>query len=494
MCLLLSSNHASSKQRSIAAGARCSMSNIHRRKSSKEEDENKVIVPNGLHLSDSTPTVEGKESRIDLPRNRVVSSPSPGRAAPPLPSYPLQPPSPGSLRTGFSLPQTKGYAHSAPGLRPAFSTPAHLHLRGGPDSRARSISSGPFTPSSPSPLSMTFPSQDAPSSTTNSEPLPTSSSSDFPRGSRTHSNARANSYSQLSLNGLEPPPSPSASTHSRRHSRLHSRNLSVFFPRPGSLPHSTIAEDGSQEIEISPPTNGPSLADVPMPSASPTLSKPPKKFGEGFTFGGRPPPIVASTEEQPLPLPRGSRRGHHHKHSLSHNFFSFLEPGSMGSRDLTSQHIPVPVSPWTPTSPSPPSVSPSTVAFPRVPSESPSPTSPLSDSNNSPFSHLRDDALPYGAIAASVAEFALGAWMWIVGQSVGSLACTGLGYWVVFDAIGVAVTTVLPVYLRQPVLKGPIRRPFGCAPHIQCKCLSRNNSFSEPADWKLLRYLHKLFI
>lgn len=433
--------------------------------------------------------VEGKESRDDiLPRNRVVSSPGP------LPSYPSQPPSPGSFRTGFGLPQTKVYAHPTPGLRPTFSTPAHLHLRGGPDSRARSISSGPFTPTSPSPLSMTFPSPDVPSPTTNSELLTASSSSDLSRGNRSHSNARANSYSQLSLNGLEPPPSPSASTHSRRHSRLHSRNLSVFFPRPGSLPHSTIAEDGSQEIEISPPTDDSSPAGVPMPSASPTLSRQPKKFGEGFTFGGRPPPIVASTEEQPSPLPRGSRRGHHHKHSISHNFFSFLEPGSTGHSDLTSQHSPVPVSPWTPTSPCPHSASPSTLAFPRVPSESPSPISPLSDSSNSPFSHLRDDALPYGAIAASVGEFALGAWMWIVGQGAGSLACTGLGYWVVFDAIGIAVTTILPVYLRQPVLKGPIRRPFGCAPLVLCKCLPRNNSFPGPADWRLLHYLHKSFI
>jgi hypothetical protein len=428
--------------------------------------------------------VEGKESRDDLlPRNRVVSLP--GHAASPSPSYPSQPPSPGPFRNGFSLPQAKGYAHSAPGLRPTFSTPAHLHLRGGPDSRARSIS-GPFTPASPSPLSMTFPSQDVPSSTTNSELL-TTSSSDFQRGSHIHTNARATLY------GLEPPPSPSASTHSRRHSRLHSRNLSVFFPRPGSLPHSTIVEDGSQEIEISPPTDDSSPAGVPMPSASPTLSRPPKKFGEGFTFGGRPPPIADSTEEQP-PLPRGSRRGHHHKHSLSHNFFSFLEPGSTRPRDVTSQHTPVPVPPCTPTSPCPQSGSPSTVTFSRVPSESSAPLSPLSDSSDSPFSHLRDDALPYGAIAASVGEFALGAWMWIVGQGVGSLACTGLGYWVVFDAIGVAVTTILPVYLRQPVSKGPIRRPFGCAPHLQCNFLSRSNSFPGPAGWKLLRCLHKSFI
>jgi len=80
----------------------------------------------------------------------------------------------------------------------------------GTEARARSISSGPFTPTSPSPLSMTFPSQDVPSSTTNS-------------------NARAKSHSQLSLSSLKPPLFPPASTHSRRHSRLHSQNLSVFI-------------------------------------------------------------------------------------------------------------------------------------------------------------------------------------------------------------------------------------------------------------------------
>ncbi|KAH9984854.1 hypothetical protein BJV77DRAFT_1035514, partial [Russula vinacea] len=218
------------------------MTSIHRRKSSKEGDENTVSAPNGLHSSDSAPVVEGKENREDLlPRNRAVSGPAASALSS---SFPSQPPSPGPFRSGFGLPQTNGYAHSAPGLRSAFSAPSHLHLRGGIDTRARSISSGPFTPTSPSPLSMTFPSQHIPSSssstTTNSELLTTPTSSDFPRGGRMHANARANSYSQLSLNGPEPPPSPSASTHSRRHARLHSRNLSVFFPRPGSLPHSTI--------------------------------------------------------------------------------------------------------------------------------------------------------------------------------------------------------------------------------------------------------------
>jgi hypothetical protein len=74
-------------------------------------------------------------------------------------------------RLSVSLPQVKWYAHSAPGLRPTFSMPAHLS-----------------------------PSQDVPPFTTNSELL-TTPSSDFPRGSHIHTNARA------TLNGLEPPPS-----------------------------------------------------------------------------------------------------------------------------------------------------------------------------------------------------------------------------------------------------------------------------------------------
>ena len=405
------------------------MTSVHRRKSSKE-DENLVIAPNGLLRTDGSLMVEGQESQDDLPlRSRAVSSPSG-----PSSLHPSQPPSTESPRTGLSLPQTKGYAHSALGLRASLSTPAHLHLNSGTHSRTRSISSGPFTPASPSPLSMSFPSQHIPSSTTN---------------------GRINSQSS-SLNGAEPPPSPSASSHPRRHSRLHSRNLSIFFPQPGSLPHSTIAEDGTQELEIAPCSEDSSLAGVPMPSASPTISRSMQKFGEGFSFGTRPP---SGVNNGPLmngqsPLPRTSRRGHHHKHSLSHNFFSFLEPGSTGLGAQTPQAI----------SSFPQSAGSSTVPFPYQQSDSPSPISPLSDSSTSPFSHLHDDSLPLSAAVASLWQFALGALLWITGQGIGSLACTGLGYWVVFDAIGVALSTVLPVYLLRPILNGPMRRPFGCAP------------------------------
>ncbi|KAH9045959.1 hypothetical protein EDB84DRAFT_1468711 [Lactarius hengduanensis] len=413
------------------------MASVHRRKSSKEEDGNLVIAPNGL---------------LDLPGVEEKDGSSPSG---PLPSHIPQPTSAGPFRTGFNLPQTNGYSST---LRPTFSTPAHLHIHGG--SRTRSISSGPFTPTSPSPLSMSFPSRDAHSSASASNAVPFPSSAtlpEFPQSRRAHVHTRTSSYTQLSSSNSEPPPPPSVSTHSRRHSRLHSRNLSIFFPRPGSLPHSAIAEDGTQELEIEPRTD----SGVQMPSASPTLSRPQKRLGEGFTFGARPPPAHngnASIDEQP-PLPRAERRGHHHKHSLSHNFFSFLEPGSTGRGDLTSQPTPTPVSPWASISPFPTGAS--TIAFPRAPSKSPSPVSSRSDTSTSPFFHMQNDPLPIDAIAASLAQFTLGAWLWITGQGVGSLACTGLGYWVVFDAIGVAVSKILPAYLRRPTQNASIRRPFG---------------------------------
>lgn len=435
------------------------MTTVHRRKTSKEEDENLVIAPNGLLQSDDLPAVEEKGSRGEFSaRNRNVSSPSALHSS----SSPPQPTSAGPFRTGFKLPQTNGYSSI---LRPTFSTPAHLHLHGGANSRTRSISSGPFTPTAPSPLSMSFPSQDAHSSTSNAFPS-SATLPELPQSRRAHAHARTNSYTPLSVNGSEQPPSPSASTHSRRHSRLHSRNLSIFFPRPGSLPHSAIAEDGAQEILIESHNDASATTGVPMPSASPTLSRPPKKLGEGFTFGGRPPPTHNEDgliDEQP-PLARASRRGHHHKHSLSHNFFSFLEPGSTDLRDLTSQPTPIPVSQWASTSSSSLQPSgPSTVAFPR---ESPSPVSPRSESSISPFFHMQNDPLPIDAITASLGQFALGAWLWVTGQGVGSLACTGLGYWVVFDAIGVAVSKILPTYLRRPAPNASIRRPFGCVARV----------------------------
>jgi len=65
------------------------------------------------------------------------------------------------------------------------------------------------------------------------------------------------------------------------------------------------------------------------------------------------------------------------------------------------------------------------------------------------------------AVVASIFQFLLGAMMWISGQQTGSLSCTGLGYWVVFDAFGIALSRVLPGYLAGDRLQSRTRRTYG---------------------------------
>ncbi|KAF8147262.1 hypothetical protein B0H34DRAFT_343292 [Crassisporium funariophilum] len=160
-----------------------------------------------------------------------------------------------------------------------------------------------------------------------------------------------------------------------------------------------------------------------------------------------------------------SRRGHHHKHSLSHNFFSFLEPGIgpllSNDDELHSQPTPVPVSPWTPMSGFPPdSAAPSNTAFSM-------PKNGHAEAHHRPH-HSEPEPISTGAIAVTIAQFVLGASLWVTGQQVGSLSCTGLGYWVVFDSLGVALSKVVPGWLASDSNAGVaekekerIRRPYG---------------------------------
>ncbi|KAJ7058260.1 hypothetical protein C8F01DRAFT_1150197 [Mycena amicta] len=191
----------------------------------------------------------------------------------------------------------------------------------------------------------------------------------------------------------------------RNHARIHSRNLSVFFPRPGVGPQpTTIDEDGGQEIEV-PPT-----------------------LGAGFTFGKTPPGI----QSPPKPLSSSSsatRRGHHHKHSVSHSFFSFLEPqASTEAEALVTQPTPTPMSPWMPISPFPPEAA--------------------SGSKSEERRQQPASQTPY--LGAAAVQFFLGGTLWVQGQQRGSLSVTALGYWAVFDAIGIAIPHITFKGLSKP--------------------------------------------
>ncbi|KAF8625843.1 hypothetical protein AX17_006739 [Amanita inopinata Kibby_2008] len=512
---------------------------LHRRKSSKETDENAVIIlpppppPPPPSVVPTTSNVNGLTNGSTkhafpspllaappAPRNRVRSTPvghsrSMSTASATMPSQPM-----GPFRNSFSMNRHQNGISNGLGLPPTSPFKSSFQLGPAPPghghARTRSVSA--FAPPSPSPLSASFPvsasANDAistSSGTPTTHVFPTSASA--PEQSPTIPAA-----SPISL-GFPP-------KNSRRHSRLHSRNLSVFFPRPGSLPHTAIAEDGTQEFELG--LNDTKDEEAPVsdiPSAEPNVSwkngrhmssssslRPPlTPLGIGFTFGSRPPPPTSSSSATsspievngnlPVPPPmRGpslsssstssisSRRGHHHKHSLSHNFFSFLEPGANGhlvspSEELHTQPTPTPVSPWTKLPPlsdpddtkpvlervegdvsPPPGSSPVDVIMPGERSQL---GLGLDEEETRAYAdHMGSDR---AARAVSLGQFMLGAWLWVVGQQVGSLGCTGLGYWVVFDALGVGIGKVLPgrwLTLRRGTKEGgreKVRRPYGNA-------------------------------
>jgi hypothetical protein len=170
------------------------------------------------------------------------------------------------------------------------------------------------------------------------------------------------------VNTSEQPPSPSASTHSRRHSRLHSRNLSIFFPRPGSLPHSAIAEDGAQELLIEPHNDASAATGVPMPSASPTLSSAAKEAWRRLHLwraSSTNPEWECSDRRAASPCPRLTSGAPPQTLPLA-QLLLISRARLYWTLNLTSQPTPIPVSPWASTSSSLQSAGPSTIAFPRA--------------------------------------------------------------------------------------------------------------------------------
>ncbi len=272
-------------------------SRMHRRKSSKEDalvdanaGQSSAHVEFPVH-----PEPNGVDGRTpESSRVRVNSVPSP--------SYHRSegPPSAGPHRTSFRIPN-----HNLPPspFRSAFS-------------HSRSFSGSTFASSSKVPAPPVF-----------NSPFPKRSFSGDGNPSSQGPDSTSSVPFKPYVDGA--PPSP---TRTRRHSRIHSRNLSIFFPQPGSLPTSSIAEDESQNSgEEGPVTIIPSASQIVVP----TMQKPPgrKRFGDGFSFGGKAvSPSNSNSDDGDSSVspvtPRTTRRVHRHKKSMSHNFFSFLEPGA----------------------------------------------------------------------------------------------------------------------------------------------------------------------
>jgi hypothetical protein len=222
--------------------------------------------------------------------------------------------------------------------------------------------------------------------------------------------------------------------HSRRHSRIHSRNLSVFFPRPGESQNgfASIPEDG-----VSAEEDDREDLHVDIPSAG--LKGWSGANGQGFTRKSS--QTSLSDMQGVSPSKANSRRGHHHRHSLSHNF-------SLTPSDTTSGGT-------TPISPDAPKSVPSSLNLASSVTPSSLPLSSTAMSLRARYSHLPTLVrfclavgfhLPFStqlALLLATLELALGAMLWVYGQSGESLAVTGLGYLVVFDGLGALSSIVV---------------------------------------------------
>ncbi|GAA6064317.1 hypothetical protein JCM10212_006004 [Sporobolomyces blumeae] len=242
---------------------------------------------------------------------------------------------------------------------------------------------------------------------------------------------------------LDRPPASSNSsatrtptTHARQHSRIHERNLSAFFPRPGQLatgyggtyddPHATSPfrpgvtqlEQGSPATPSTPPA--PSRLDATSPTAS----------------------LAGSASRAQ------GRRGHHHRHSVSHNLFPFLDANGTAGSPSASTTTPLPNG-----SPSKPSPLSPTASFsrPRQPSAASSSHDQLPSESSSfrekyghlpfafrvvLFSIVRLSPRSQLALVLASVQLVLGSTLWVQGQAGESLSVTGLGYLVVFDGLG----------------------------------------------------------
>ncbi|KAF9645549.1 hypothetical protein BDM02DRAFT_3271637 [Thelephora ganbajun] len=373
----------------------------------------KIINENGgptfvINEIPATPGLDAMESQINSPRARVHSTP--GVGARPLTI---------GIPTSQSLPPTQYHPPSAGPYNTSFGNRANLNGNGrtplshSSHSRTKSLSMNPkdYSPPLRSPLSNSF----SPSLQSMFPPPPDSPSFKsfaFPQS------VSAPDMQQRSLSSGQP-------NASRRHThnRIHSRNLSVFFPRPGTLPQPTIEEDS---VEIP----------APVTTIRERTTHDNDGLRAGFRFGGVPSSSDSSLTPSSSSGSRPSRRGHHHKHSMSHNFFSFLEPGSQRSDTAASSGPPSASSTMTDFADSvaPPLVVPTTPVVPTV--------DPL-------------------AVVSCAVEAILGAAVWVTGQQTGSLSCTGLGYWVVFDSFGVALSRIIPGYLARDSMQSRSRRTYG---------------------------------
>ncbi|GAC94221.1 hypothetical protein PHSY_001792 [Pseudozyma hubeiensis SY62] len=276
--------------------------------------------------------------------------------------------------------------------------------------------------------------------------------------------------------------------HSRRHSHVHSRNLSVFFPRPGTEAEAEAdAAKAREQFE-----HGADTAAASTSYATGTMGSDAKVHRRGGS--GNRPQITVSTDTATLsprsasfaaltanqqrssnsrletpnqlgsdlsPSPTKSRRGHHHRHSVA-----MLDSGLSPVTSMHNGH-----------------------AMER----STSSTSYFSETSHAaPFDathdhHSHDHSHSHGhghqvkrslhartvsalghipqasrpLLLFGISHFGLGAGLWMAGQEADSLSATGLGYLVVFDAMGILSSAISDWALEWEQHASDLRRRRG---------------------------------
>lgn len=278
--------------------------------------------------------------------------------------------------------------------------------------------------------------------------------------------------------------------HSRRHSRVHSRNLSVFFPRPGT--EAEVEADVAKARELyEQDTNPAASSSATGTSTSDSASKVHRRGNSGnrpqitvstdaTTLSPRSASFAALTANQQSnnklgapnhlsdlsPSPTKSRRGHHHRHSVA-MLDSGLSPigaqqNGHGMERSTSSTS------WN---------SDASYAAPHDDHHSHSHGHDHSNSHShghghghkhrrslhvrtvSALGHIPQASRPL--LLFGISHFGLGAALWMAGQEVDSLSATGLGYLVVFDAMGILSSALSDWALEWEQHASDLRRRSG---------------------------------
>ncbi|KAJ9475938.1 hypothetical protein PHBOTO_005992 [Pseudozyma hubeiensis] len=274
--------------------------------------------------------------------------------------------------------------------------------------------------------------------------------------------------------------------HSRRHSHVHSRNLSVFFPRPGTEAEAEAdAAKAREQFE-----HGADAAAASTSYAPGTTGSDAKVHRRGGS--GSRPQITVSTDTATLsprsasfatltanqqrssnsrletptqlgsdlsPSPTKSRRGHHHRHSVAmldsglspvtpmHNGHamerstsstSYYSETSHAARfDATHDHH----------------------SHDHSHDHSQQVKRSLHARTVSALGHIPQASRPL--LLFGISHFGLGAGLWMAGQEADSLSATGLGYLVVFDAMGILSSAISDWALEWEQHASNLRRRSG---------------------------------